>query len=273
MALRRLAAGSRYVARSGMTSQTLQAALRYAERRWHVFPCEARGKRPITRNGLKDATTNPEQIERLWRADGNANVAIRTGRESGIVVIDLDGDEGSDSLYLLEREHQDLPRTARVVTPRGGQHLYFRYPGVEVRNSAGRLGERIDVRGDGGYVLAPPSTGENGRRYEPDERAPLAELPAWLLERLSSAPSASQPAPTSEWIAIVRDGLRQGERNNGLARLTGHLLARDIDVHLVHELVLLVNRGCKPPLDEAEVDRVVVSIAGRELRKRKGARS
>lgn len=251
-----------------MKNAMVEAALRYAEHGWPVFPCEPRGKRPITRNGLRDASTDRERIQAWWRGDGLANVAVRTGRESGIVVLDVDGDPGSESLYLLEREHDELPPTASVQTPSGGCHFYFKHPGVEVRNSAAALGNGLDVRGDGGYVLAPPSVGANLRRYEPDERARLADLPAWLLERLVQPAADGPRVPTSEWLRIVRDGLTEGERNHGLARLTGHLLRRYVDVDLAAELVHLVNARCRPPLPSPEVDRIVESIAGRELQRR-----
>ena len=246
----------------------VEAALKYAAHGWLVFPCQSHGKAPRTRNGLHDATRDRELIERWWRADCNANVAVRTGAASRLVVLDVDGDDGTEALRALERAHEPLPRTASVITPRGGSHFYFGHPGVEVRNSASQLGPGLDVRADGGYVLAPPSIGPNERRYEVDERAALADMPRWLLERLSARRVTSQPTPTSEWLAIVRDGLAQGERNHGLARLTGHLLAKDVDARLVHELVLLVNRRCKPPLPNGEVERIVQSIAGRELRRR-----
>jgi hypothetical protein len=76
----------------------------------------------------------------------------------------------------------------------------------------------------------------------------------------------------SEWVRIVRDGLSEGERNSGLARLVGHLLARDVDVRLVAELSHLVNQRCRPPLAGAEVDRIVGSIAGRQVRRWKATR-
>ena len=255
-----------------MNHPFLEAALRYAARGLLVFPCESHGKRPTTKHGLLDATTDTVQIQHWWGANGNANVAIRTGLESRLIVLDVDGDEGAESLRRLEHECQPLPVTASVVTPSGGSHYYFRRPRLEIRNSAGQLGPGLDVRGDGGYVIAPPSTGSNGRRYEPDERAPMAEMPTWLLERLKAVHATPQRAPASEWVAIVRDGLPEGERNHGLTRITGHLLSRDVDARLVHELVLLVNRQCRPPLGETEVSRIVESIAGRELRKRTGTR-
>ena len=188
-------------------------------------------------------------------------------------MLDVDGEEGIESLRRLERQHERLPHTASVVTPRGGQHFYFRHPGGEVRNSAGKLGAGLDIRADGGYVLAPPSAAANGRRYEPDERVALAEMPEWLSERLTHAHSTGRPAPAGEWLSITA-GLAEGERNQGLARLSGHLLARDVDARLVRDLILLVARyRCRPPLDDHEAIRIVESIAGRELSKRrKGSR-
>jgi hypothetical protein len=96
----------------------------------------------------------------------------------------------------------------------------------------------------------------------------MAEIPAWLLAGLVQACGGAARTPTSEWLRIVRDGLTEGERNHGLARLTGHLLRRYVDVDLAAELVQLVNARCKPPLPSGEVDRIVESIARRELQRR-----
>jgi Bifunctional DNA primase/polymerase, N-terminal/Primase C terminal 1 (PriCT-1) len=249
-----------------------EAALRYASRGWHVFPCRPGGKEPVTRRGLHDATRESRVIESWWNATPDANVAVRTGRASQIVVLDVDGDDGMDTLRGLESQHGPLPRTASVVTPRGGAHYYFAHPGHEIPNSAGRLGPALDVRGDGGYVVAPPSTGPNGRRYEPDERARLAPMPPWLTGLLAPPDERRKPEPAGTWVRIVRDGLTEGERNQGIARLVGHLLARGIDALLVTELALLVNARSRPPLPAVEVDRIVDSIAGRELRRRIGER-
>ncbi len=254
-----------------MTSM-VDAALRYAGRGFPVFPCESHGKRPRTRNGLTDATTDPAVIERWWRADGNANVALVTGSASGLVVLDVDGDEGSETLRTLERDHEPLPRTASVVTPNGGGHYYFRHPGGRLPNTVRQLGAGLDTRGDGGYVLAPPSIGGNGRRYEPDERARLAEIPAWLLERLRTPQGARESSPASEWLQIVR-GVEEGARNQSLARLVGHLLRRYVDVDLVAEMAQLVNGRFRPPLPAAEVDQIVDSIAALEARRRQRASS
>ncbi len=142
----------------------VEAALNYAARGWYVFPCEPRGKRPIVAHGLHDATTNPDTIRGWWQRCPTANVAIRTGAISGIIVIDLDGPTGLASWDQIEAAHGSTPTL--TATTGNGRHLYFAHPGEKVPNSAGKLGPGIDVRGDGGYVIAPPSVHSNGCRYD-----------------------------------------------------------------------------------------------------------
>ena len=129
----------------------------YAGRGWCVFPCVAGAKVPATTHGLHDATTDRDVIRQWWERWPRANVAIRTGAVSGLVVLDVDGPEGFASLKALEARHGALPRTYTVSTPRGGLHFYFAHPGGTIPNSAGKIAPGIDLRGDGGYVVAPPS--------------------------------------------------------------------------------------------------------------------
>jgi hypothetical protein len=245
--------------------------VRYAERGYPVFPT-APSKRPLVAHGHYDATLDRAQIGAWWDRWSDAGVAIRTGAASGLLVLDVDGDAGHDALYHLERKHGALPRTASVRTPRGGAHLYFKHPGGTVGCSASRLGPGLDVRGDGGYVIAPPSSGANGRRYEPDEQAPTAPIPTWLeaLLRRAAPDIRRRREPVDTWLRIVR-GVAEGERNAALTRLVGHLLAHDVDIRLVAELALLVDQRNDPPIGTCEVDRIVESIAGRELRRRRPA--
>lgn len=256
-------------------SDLLEAALRYAAQARPVFPCEARGKRPLTARGLLEATTTPDRIEQWWARWPDANVAIRTGAVSRLVVLDVDGQEGLESLRALEQDVGELPRTASVVTPRGGQHFYFAHPGGgELRCSAGKLGPGLDVRADGGYVVAPPSVGPTARRYEPDESCALAALPRWLHQRIDGGPPGGVRKRTAaaEWLTVARDGVDEGARHVQLTRVVGHLLRKYVDVDLVGELAHLVNEHrFKPPLSTAEVDRVVDDIAAKELRRRRGA--
>jgi len=176
--------------RHGPAPTLLKAALAYARRGVSVFPCEASAKRPLTRNGHWDATTDPHAIERWWRRWPSANVAVPTGQKSGVVVLDVDvEDDGPESLARLERAGVPVPKTARARTGGGGIHLFFRYPrGREIRNSAGLLGPGLDVRGEGGYVVVPPSRTQGP--YEWVDRSPPAEA-SWLIERLAEGEEAT----------------------------------------------------------------------------------
>jgi hypothetical protein len=160
------------------------AALAYARRGVPVFPCEPGAKRPLTRNGHWDATTDSRVIERWWKRWPSANVGVPTGKKSGVVVLDVDVDEGGlESLAKLERAGTPVPKTARARTGGGGIHVFFRYPrGTEIRNSAGLLGPGLDVRGEGGYVVVPPSRTRSS--YQWVDSSSLAEA-SWLIDRLT----------------------------------------------------------------------------------------
>ena len=185
----------------------LRAALAMAARGWHVFPCVADGKRPVLRgNWQQHATTDPDRIRRWWEGT-SYNIGVSCG-PSGLVVIDLDvdkdasGADGADSLArLCARVGQPRPSgTLTVCTPSGGTHLYFLAAGRPVRNSAGRLGPRIDVRADGGYVVGPGSR-IGGRAYEVRSGALPRPVPEWIIDALTapavppSVPSPAVPPP------------------------------------------------------------------------------
>jgi hypothetical protein len=167
-----------------------KAALAYARRGVPVFPCERGAKRPLTRKGHWDATTDPRIIERWWQRWPSANVGVPTGEKSGVVVLDVDVDDGGlESLAKLERAGAPAPKTARARTGGGGIHVFFRYPrGTEIRNSAGLLGPGLDVRGEGGYVIVPPSRTQSS--YQWVDRSPLAEA-SWLIEHLTESDEAT----------------------------------------------------------------------------------
>jgi hypothetical protein len=228
----------------------VDAALDYAARGWPVFPCHSihagactchraecssPGKHPRIGGGLTAATTDPDTIQRWWQRWPTANVAIRTGTPSGLVVVDIDPDHGgATTLRQLVRQHGELPPGPTVRTGSGGTHLYFAHPGERVRNSVGALGPGIDIRGDGGYIISPPSTHASSATYQ-WERGDL-ELqtpPNWLLEstresprrdqiphepvRIDHAISAWARAALEDEAARVR-GARLGTRNDTLNR-------------------------------------------------------
>jgi hypothetical protein len=243
------------------------AALTYVAHGWSVFPTA--GKIPRTSHGLKDASTDAEQVRKWWQRWPDAGVAIATGRASNFFVLDVDGEAGADSLHELERQHRAMPDTVRVKTGGGGAHYYFRHPGGVIRNSAGALGAGLDCRGDGGYVCAPPSPHPSGRVYEwdvPPNEVELAPPPAWLLDEVKERRS-SRARPIGEWRRLAAEGVAEGQRNERTAQLAGHLLARGVDPYVVLELVAAWDERNRPPLGRDEVIRTVDSIARREVRK------
>ncbi len=252
-----------------MTAHLLRAALQLAERGLWVFPCRPHDKRPATTHGVKDATTDPGVIERWWRQGPNFNIGIATGAVSKILVIDVDDLDAEAELRKLESLHCALPATVETVTARG-RHLFFKWPERDIRNSASKLAPGIDVRANGGYVVAPPSLHPCGRRYcwSVDSANAFAELPDWLLDMII-APAIGSTSGASAWQDLIRDGIGQGRRNDTIARLIGHLLFRRIEPLMALELALAFNEArCRPPLPRAEVVAVINSIAARELKRR-----
>jgi putative DNA primase/helicase len=160
----------------------LAAALGWAGCGRPVFPVGPdKRPRPGSR-GLLDATTDEAKVRAWWDQWPNANIAIVTGEPSGLVALDADPRHGGDdSLHKLERQYGALPATRTVVTPSGGQHYWFTWPGVKIKTVAGEIAPGIDIRGDGGYALVPPSRTPHGS-YEHDSEAPLAPMPVWLVD-------------------------------------------------------------------------------------------
>src|SRR5262245_22175365 len=186
---------------------TRDAALWYAVAYgWAVFPvhsvnakgvctcsaganCAKRpGKHPRTKNGLSDATTDLQTIREWWKKWPSANVGVATGAGAGFFVVDVDPDKGGKkSLSDLERQHENLPETKTALTGGGGIHHLIKHPGVKIKNSESELGSGLDVRGDGGYIVAAPSRHKSGKQYQWRDGALITDAPAWLLTLLTKA--------------------------------------------------------------------------------------
>ena len=145
-------------------SALLAAALNYAGKHLPVFPCQPRGKTPAIAGGFHAATTNPETIKRYWRI-ADRNIGIPTGSVSGVWILDVDGEDGEAALRGLQARLGALPRTREVITG-GGRHLWFRYTGPIPSTADTRIGAGVHTRGDGGYVVVPPSVHASGRIYQ-----------------------------------------------------------------------------------------------------------
>jgi hypothetical protein len=255
----------------------LKVALKYASNGLPVFPCN-HDKSPRTDHGFHDATADSFLIRRWWERKPESLIGLRTGRESGLFVVDVDdGLAGENSLKALERENFPLPKTYTVSTPgnpekgkRPGQHLYFRYPdGVErIKSTAGVLAEHLDVRGDDGYVIAPPSGG-----YEVLHNDQMAEAPSWLVELVKDSPEATGPTLTTSKLPTRGDALPDviwyGERNRGLYRYGCSFRARGYDETQIYKALIQVDRQrCDPPInDEKELRKIAKSAAKHEAGK------
>ena len=167
-------------------SLTQSAEWLAAEMGLPVFPCDAQ-KRPMTQHGFRDATRDPETIRRSFR--NAAMIGIPTGEASGFFVLDLDCKNGAQGLEWLAAHEARLPQTRRHQTRSGGVHLLFAMPtGRAIRNSASKVGPGVDVRGTGGYIIAPPSDG-----YDVVDHATIAEAPGWLLDLIDPPAAPAQP--------------------------------------------------------------------------------
>jgi hypothetical protein len=254
-------------------NQFLQAALRYADLGYPVFPCAAGAKNPLTEHGFLDATTDPERIERWWTSHLDANVAAAT---QGLLIIDVDVDEENPvNPWLADQPERMLELAAgpTAFSPRGGTHHWFRQPaGKSWRCTESALARKVDTRADGGYIVLPPSVGTDGKcyRWAPDlelDVAParLPEPPTWLaeeLDRLGATKSASDHAADA---VTGSNNIPVGQRNATLARLAGTMRRVGMSQAEIAAALLQVNRDrCVPPLPQDEVERIAASIAGYE---------
>lgn len=250
-----------------MTDTVEKAALGYLKQHWSVIPILSRDKRPAIRwMEFQHRRASRKEVKDWYKRWPENNVGVVTGVISGLVVLDIDPEHGGDtSLKRLVHEHGPLPNTLEAVSGGGGRHVYFSHPGGVVRNKVG-LAPGIDLRGDGGCIVAPPSTHASGKTYlwlagHDPQHAHLTPMPDWLL--FEATGSRKNPGHTLDyWRNLVNAGIPEGERNTTIASLTGHLLWHGVDTEVTQELLLCWNRvRCRPPLPDQEVVRTVCSIA------------
>lgn len=242
---------------------------------WPVFRLRPDSKLPATSHGFHDATADSATIVEEWQRHPTSNVGIATGAVSGLVVIDVDP-SGDETIRALTRTLGPLPTTLVAKTPRGW-HVYIRHPGGEVRCSAGRLGCGVDVRGDGGYVVAPPSRIGGSfygwvlrdGRAEPIE-SDLPDLPeSWLAAML--ARPTERPSSGDREVLYVRAAVRaeidavrtavEGTRNSTL-NTSAFALARFSKEGKVREpdlVTLLLGAAVECGLGEDEAHRTIRS--------------
>lgn len=249
-----------------------QYALAYARIGLAVFPVSSHGrtsedyKRPMVKNGFHDATTDLDTINKWWERWPDANIGIVTGKPSGgVFVIDLDvkeeeGVDGRETIRDWEREHGKLPEeTMLSITGGGGYHIFFRSDGREIpcvrdlfKNKSG-----VDVRGDGGYIVAPPSIHINGRHYEwelgPDDSV-VADANDLVYKLLDAGKTKEVGTFVSPPV------IEQGARDDTIFKLACSLQSKGLSDDAILAAALAENKlKCHPPLDERTVIQKVNS--------------
>ena len=248
-------------------------ALKYADIGLAVFPLKPKDKRPATENGCKAATTDSRQIETWWSRWPNANIGIATGSVSGgLVVIDLDVDKdkginGYESLAIWQKENGELPETWTSITGRGGYH-YIYIDGATNRNRAG-LYDGIDIRGEGGYIVAPPSIHPNGRQYEWEQGPGDCEI-AKADNRVMNFLMGPVPENWEKQSFQEPEMIPAGERTSTMIRLIGSLKAKGLDDEAIKAAARAENaKKWVPPLTDQELEKTVFTALKRGWRAEK----
>lgn len=250
--------------------KSVDHAIQYAEKGWHVLPlhsvidgkctcgkpsCTSAGKHPQTINGLRAATTDADTINTWFKHWPKANIGIATGAISGIGVLDIDPKHGGeDSLYELTKTHGKIPDTVEAITQSSGRHIIFQYE-QGFRTTAGKLGRGIDTRGDGGYIVAAPSKGLLGEYHweassDPSE-CPIVRAPTWVLQLLNN----------NKELEFATEKIMEGLRSSYLCSIGGALRSRGVSFKGI--LACLVEENlvrCEPPMSNLEVFTIARSM-------------
>jgi P4 family phage/plasmid primase-like protien len=268
-----------------MSSNMKKHALKYAAGGYRIVPmypvkegrclcskgkdCGRPGKHPMTKHGVKDATTDRDSVTAWWTDSPNANIGIAPGGNAGILVLDIDPrNDGKKTLKRLKKEVGPLPDTVTALTGGGGRHLVFQHPSFRIRkdNTGKIFGSGIDVLSDGCIMIAPPSRHATGKRYRWAQGKSYRDLkPAslpetWLNQLRGGAPPAAKADSTPK---AQSDGLvTEGGRNNYLTGLAGTLQRAGASPETLRAAVEAENRAkCSPPLDAGEVKKIIRSMS------------
>jgi hypothetical protein len=252
-----------------------EAALRLAEFGFRVFPLWENSKKPFLDKWQIKACTDPGIIS-AWYRSSNHNIGLATGADSGCIVFDWDGPQGFGVRNMLAAKYGPLPLTVTVKTGKG-EHGYFRHPGEIVRNKQNQpLFPGWDLRGDGGYVVAPPSRHPNGHTYE-WIRSPweydLQDLPEAYLDLIIKPPPVEpgqpkQATPPSVHCARLEAHNQDSARDSLILSMCGYYVRRYSDPDIVRYTMYALNDARNhPPLSRQRVDDICNEIANREAQR------
>lgn len=265
----------------------IEEAIRYADAGFSVLPtnvvredggcscslglqCKSPGKHPITKwegRSRVEHISKPE-LRRLFKSYPDANVGIVTGRISNLVVLDVDGEAGMAALTAAGIDPWEVP-TPSVKSGGGGYHFYYRYPSDMEIPTRTALFDHVDVRSDGGFIVAPPSIHRSGNTYEWIDGLSLEDLDlaevdlSWMTQKKPKAPKKKQERKDA-WVIDALEGVSEGGRNDTATRLAGHLFHYGLPPEISMAWLRAWNDRNTPPLDQEEIETIVNSIERKE---------
>ena len=236
------------------SKELMTAALDYVKEGFKVFPVKL-DKKPLTLHGLKDATQTLQGVKEYWTKWPDASIGIVT---DGLVVLDFDlKSKGLESLKDIEFKYGPLPPTRIHVTGGGGYHYIYRNTnGTNIRNTTQLAGySGVDIRANGGYIVAPPSPHPSGNDYYFYDLSLIADAPAWLVKL------ATTKEPTPQGIPGTDALIPEGTRNATLTSLAGTMRRKGMSVEAIEAALMVENiKRCNPALSENEVKQVAKSV-------------
>jgi predicted P-loop ATPase len=263
----------------------LDDALDYAAHDIPVFPCRPKDKGPCLSKqeggrGYKDATTDPTQIRAYWTRWPNAMIGMPTGTPTGLAVFDVDVKDGVDGYAAMRAARLPLD-TPQVATPSGGRHIYYRVPnGTKIKSASGgalekEFGPGLDTRGEGGYVILPPSVNAKGGAYSSVTNIKLSDalpVPVHLLHLVTKTQPGKRNSARGEQhaqsiigsiadavkaIAAASSGHRHGELNQQAFLLGRAIKAGKVEETEARSTLIEAGRAAMGAERAAEIERTV----------------
>jgi putative DNA primase/helicase len=267
-----------FLRKTEATSMNAQEyAMFYAiEKNWAVFPLKPHDKKPLfpaahetgnsckgecgkVGHGFHDAVTDAFTIAEWWSRYPNAGIGIATGKRSGFFALDVDPvHQGEDTFKKHIAKYGEFPKTITALTGSGGHHYLFEMPDLDIRNSAGKLGDGIDTRGNGGYIATAPTIHPNGNPYkwiEQPSETTLAKSPNWLIEMLFA----------NKEVVIVPQGdgiFPDGQKHYILVSMAGTMRRRGMTTEAIFQALWAENLArCVPPAPESHIRKIAEGVS------------
>jgi len=254
------------------TATMLAYAKKYLSYGWPVIPCRLTAdkdgkvqKKPcVSWREFQTRLPNEAMLESWWRAYPDAHLGVVTGGNAGIFAVDCDVGHTAADLASL-----GLPETMSSVTPSGGRHYFLKHPGgVKIKTIAGLL-PKIDIRGDGGFIVLPPSSYPDGRKYAwATSGTPMAAAPEALIEKVKDRKAES--GERTDFSSII-EGAGEGQRSQSAVQVAGlflRFMPQEYWGREVWHMIKLWNQQNSPPLPEKELMANFYSIMGAERNRR-----